>query len=507
MLYASIFSERLQELPDDHVICRSDEKVLTALELRKLSAQLALHLHKQGLRRGDHVLMASEVGSDFLVLFLALLHLRVKIALVDPHMGSALYKVKIDQFQPQWAFIDSRLLLLQEHPVLQFLYKRRQKNAFYIPFSNQYKRIATGRWLPLLQGHKKLQIKDFGYAENWTIDLHDDELVLVYTSGTLEVPKAVVHTLSSLGYTINYLSYLLKSDGKEAFATHLPHFALLGMFSGFETHFWKEELSAEKKIQFIDQRKITTLFGPPSEFIPLLEYCKKNQIRLPNCLQHLLLGSAPVLPSFLTQLRSFTHAKITCTYGMTENLLVSTVDGDEKLANTEAGDLLGKVVAGVEYQIAADGELLLRSPSLFKRYFHEDDLGAFHATGDLVREDESGRLYMMGRKKNMIVRGDKNIYPALYETQISRIKGVREAVMLGKYNAILHDEEVHLFVEADKCITKEGLEIELRRGKYAIDDDVLPDYIHLLELPRKGRQQKVDLHVLRKIMEGITHYI
>src|SRR4051812_45788528 len=116
MLYHSPFLQLLEELPASYIVCTDRNKILTASQLITQSKSLATALEKRGLKKGDHVLIACDVGIEFLVLFIALIHLRTKTALVDPHMGNQRYASKVKQFQPRWAFIDSRLLLLQEHP-------------------------------------------------------------------------------------------------------------------------------------------------------------------------------------------------------------------------------------------------------------------------------------------------------------------------------------------------------------------------------------------------------
>lgn len=494
-MFNSPFLTLLQNTKPTHIICEDKGKVLTAKELEIKSLALAENLEKQGLKHGDHVLFACESGIEFLILFMALIHIRVKIALVDPHMGPALYWAKVKQFQPQWAFIDSRLLLLQEHPIIRWFYRKSKPKGIYIPYSKSYKVFATGRRLPLFQKHRRLK------SETQNSKLRtcntNDELVLVYTSGTLAEPKAVVHTVNSLFESLQAISNLFaNSEAGATMVTHLPHFALIGMITGYKTYFWKEELSAEKRIKFIEEKRITAFFGPPAEYLPLMEYCKENKRKFPACLTQLMLGSAPVIKPFLQELRKYTEGKITCMYGMTESLVVATIDGDEKLKAEVKGDLLGKPFAGLDYMVEEDGELLINSPLTFSRYFHNENRPELHATGDLVYLDELGRFVLKGRKKNMIIRGNKNIYPALYEDTIAGIEGIKEAIMVGIYNETKHDEDVILVVDAEKNLTEKYIMKQLLSGKHAIDSDALPDYIFLLPIPKSGRQMKPDKEAL-----------
>lgn len=494
MLYHSPFLQLLEQLPGGYEICTDKKQTLTAKELIENSRSLAFYLHTKGVRRGDAVLLACDTGIEFLVLFMALLHLRTKTALVDPHMGNERYASKIKQFQPKWAFIDNRLLLLQEHPVIRFFYKRFSKKPFYIPYSSAYKTFATGIRLPLLQKHFRLQYPL--QNEIFLNDETDDEVAVVYTSGTLAEPKAVVHTINSLYASLQAIAHLLKQTEQGAVITHLPQFALIGMMTGYKTFFWKETTAVKERIDLIHTHQINTLFGPPAEYRELMAYCRKTNQPLPVCLKHLVLGSAPVLSSFLAELRTLTQAKITCLYGMTEHLVISSIDGDEKLAYKGKGDLVGWPLQNMQFEIASDDELFIRSALLFRRYFHQPAVESFHATGDLIATDEQGRFVMKGRKKNMIIRANKNIYPGLYETSIAKINGVNEVCMLGIYNHQLHDEQVILVIDGDPSLTANDILQQLKRGPFAIDSDALPDYILFQSLPKSGRQQKVDLSLL-----------
>ncbi len=503
MLFKSPFLDIIQGLNSSQTICYDKGDQLTTDQLESRSIELARFLAKSRLKKGDKVLFACECSIEFLVLFMALVHLRVKIALVDPHMGRSLYWSKVNQLNPKYAFIDSRILLLQEHPILRWFYLLIKPAGFYIPFSRKYKVFATGIRLPLLQKHKRLKYDKNSQSQNlFKTSSEDDEIAIVYTSGTISNPKAVVHTVNTLFNSLKAISQMVNEESQGSIITHLPHFALIGMMINFKTYFWKEDTSARERYRLIEKNGITTLFGPPTEYLSLINYCEQNHLKFPSSLQHLILGSAPVLKPFLKKLRKYTSARITCLYGMTENLIVSSVDGDQKINSNSEGDLLGKSHNDLEYYINEDKELFVKSDWLFKRYYAEDSSSDFHATGDLVELDKQGNLCMLGRKKNMIIRGNKNIYPQLYEPIISSIPGVNESYILGIYNEKLFDEEVFLILDADPKMTTSEIRKKLQMGKYAIDSDVLPDHIVFANIPKKGRQMKADREKLIEIAKN-----
>ncbi len=462
------------------------------------SKVMAANLAEKGMLPGDKVILAIQPGNAFVVTILALMMNQAKVALIDPHMGRANYQAKLEQFQPQWAFLDYRLLLLQEHPIIRFFYKRRNPEGIYIPYKKGMKVIGVGKWLPIVQRHiawtALLQEREVPHLKS----VDDFEFMVTYTSGTLKEPKGVIHTIKSLDASIGQLLNLI--EGKQSIATHLPHFMLLGIFSGHTVYVWNENDDAVQRLAFIKEHKISMLFGPPAEYNVLIDHCTKHQLTLPNELQTIIIGSAPVHKPFLKKLIQFlpSHTRVTCFYGMTENLVVSTVDGRMKVKADCSGDLLGKPVSGVKCQISPDGEILVHSDQLYKRYLHKQKRDDFHPSGDLGLLDSEGNIILTGRKKDMIIRKNFNIYPALYEPTIKEIPNVEEAVLIGTYSDKIDDEYVTLFIESKQTYSAEKIMEYLTRGKYAIDREALPDLVRFISIPRKGRQQKIDRSILRR---------
>ena len=98
---------------------------------------------------------------------------------------------------------------------------------------------------------------------------------------------------------------LLGNGKDQRIATHLPHFMLIGINAGIPVHIWKYEKNAAYKLNFLKENKITTLFGPPSDFLNLIGECKKQGIKFPKSIRHIVLGSAPIHAAFLKKLIPF----------------------------------------------------------------------------------------------------------------------------------------------------------------------------------------------------------
>jgi acyl-CoA synthetase (AMP-forming)/AMP-acid ligase II len=468
----------------------------TARWLLNASKHLANQLANIGMKKDDVTVIAFSPGVDFITVMYATIMLRAKIAIIDPEMGPALYQVKFNQLQPAWAFVDTRLLLLQEHPVLRFAYFKLADKPVYFPKRQGLGIIGCGPALPLKQSYihlKKLLKERFDNIQLEASPGNHDYLI-TYTSGTLAEPKGVLHSLNALNLSIKFLIGIINNKPGDVLGTYLPHFALLAIGAQLPVVLYNAGLSVTKKMAFFESNKITILFGPPSDFLPMIKYCEKHSKKLPATLNHIMLGSAPVHQSFLSRLATVStqELRLTVLYGMTENLVVSTADGIEKLNYKGPGDFVGKPVEGVKIQIAEDGELLINSSQLYSRYFHLDNRDDFHATGDLAEIDPEGNILLMGRKKEMIIRRNTNIYPALYESTIKKIEGVDEAVMVGIYNIEKEDEDVYLTIEANQNITEKYIRDKIAFGEFQVEKEALPDHVVFMRIPRKGRQSKVD---------------
>jgi acyl-CoA synthetase (AMP-forming)/AMP-acid ligase II len=510
-----ILIELNKKAPEKVIITEGSLKV-TVGEIYTDAIKIALNLQARGFKENDRVAIAAPPNGEFVKIMYALIFLKATVAIIDPEMGRDNYNSKLKQFNPHWAFVDSRLLLLQEHPILRYFYLKKSKTAPYFPYTPSAKTIACGIWLPLLQ--KKTFLKslinkpltsDFGWelmdknAQNTVHTEGSSDFLITYTSGTIAEPKGVVHSFNSLFNSLNLIGQLLNPEKETLIATYLPHYMLIGFSVKIPSILYNPKLNPVEKLAFFKANNVTTIMGPPSDFVPMIEHCEATKTQFPDSMQHLLLGSAPVTRRFLRRLSVVlpTHTRITCLYGMTENLLCATIDGRFKMDYDCEGDLLGKPAEGVNIDIV-DDEIVLNSNQLFSRYFHLKSRNEYHETGDLGAFDENNLLILRGRKKDMIIRRNLNIYPAIYEATINRIDGVTEAVLVGVYDDTIHDEKVYLIVEGADFLNKKDLLTQLKSGVYSIDNEAMPDDILFMKLPRSGRQHKVNKTAIRDLIKS-----
>jgi acyl-CoA synthetase (AMP-forming)/AMP-acid ligase II len=191
-------------------------------------------------------------------------------------------------------------------------------------------------------------------------------------------------------------------------------------------------------------------------------------------------------------------------YGLTEYLLVAAVEAAERLAHDEReGDLVGRSIGDARVRAAEDGELHVSGPALALGYLGGSVPVDEIATGDLGRIDGAGRIVLTGRRKEMLIRGGENIYPALYEGLLAERAGLGAAIMVGVPDAHA-DEAVVLFAVPrpgeDAVAARSRLVALLAGPRSPLDSHAHPDAVlGLEEVPRAGRSGKPDRAALTRI--------
>jgi acyl-CoA synthetase (AMP-forming)/AMP-acid ligase II len=497
-LFTNPILKKINLLNDAHIIIEENGHSYTVKELKDLSTKYAIALKKDGIQEGDKTLLLLKSDFEFLKIFYALLKLNTVIVIIDPEMGKENFNAKIAQLNPKYIFIDSGLLFLLEHPIIRLIYSKIANKNYNIKINNGANIYAVGNYyLHYRQYFKIKKIKDNTEQIEWVEANIDSDFLITYTSGTLSKPKGVVHTIRSITESLRSLETILDTTRDKKLVSHLPQYILLGANANIPILVWNNEWSSKKKIDFIAHHKITTVFGPPSDLFPIVQYCESQNIKLPPCLKSIYLGSAPVHASFLKRLYAVAiDIRITCMYGMTEILLISTIDGRDKINYIGEGDIVGKINSNISMQLDSDGELCFNSPQKFKGYFNLSQSEDYHKSGDIGQIDENGNLVLHGRKKDMMIRGNFNIYPGLYEPTINKIEGIIDCAMIGIYSELNHDQKIILCIETEADLSEKEIMNKLKTGPYSIDTYALPDQIIFMRLPRSGRSNKINKAIL-----------
>ncbi|MFJ7952055.1 class I adenylate-forming enzyme family protein [Lysinibacillus sp. NPDC096418] len=344
----------------------------------------------------------------------------------------------------------------------------------------------------------------------------NDTAVVMYTSGTTGKPKGVLLTHQNIvaAAEIWSASMTMTNEDRMFICTPLFHCAGLHVFAmpifyQGGTLIIEEAFSPSITLEQIVKTNATIFFGVPAMYTILLNTPSLQTSSLSN-LRLLCYGAAPMPYELVKQMKEiFPNVKIQNLYGQTENSPAATslLDAD---ALTKIGSV-GKALSRTELKIVDSygeivpagevGEICVKGPQVMKGYLRNEEETSrtindgWLYSGDLGRFDDEGYLYIVDRKKDMIIRGGENVYPIEVEEVLYQIPEILEAAVVG----IPH--EVYGEVPKAFVVLKKGKEVDAETiiahcrthlAKYKVPFEI--DF--LKELPRNA-SGKVLKHTLR----------
>jgi len=283
----------------------------------------------------------------------------------------------------------------------------------------------------------------------------DDPINIQFTSGTTGSPKGVTlthHNILNNGYFTGRAMRLTEQD---RICIPVPLYHCFGMVMGdlaavtlgATMVYPGEGFDPLATLQTIEQEKCTTLYGVPTMFIAELDHPEFRQFNLKSLRTGIMAG-APCPIEVMKRVNSeMNMGEVTIAYGMTEtspvsfqsavddplDRRVSTVGRIHPHVEVKIVDLEGRIVKRGER-----GELCTRGYSVMLGYWDEaaktaevlDQNGWMH-TGDLATIDEAGYCNIVGRIKDMVIRGGENLYPREIEEFLFRHPKIQDVQIFG----------------------------------------------------------------------------
>jgi long-chain acyl-CoA synthetase len=291
----------------------------------------------------------------------------------------------------------------------------------------------------------------------------DDDVTILYTSGTTGFPKGAVSTnfavLSSLqSFACRALAGALSQPAKDpspydtCFILAVPLFHVTGLVPVMLSCFMNGiklvmmyKWSPERALDLIERERVTQFVGVPTMTIDLLESPDFDS-RDTSSLASVGGGGAPMPPGLVGRVdKTFKRARPGLGYGMTEtNAYGPQINGDDYIKRPRS---TGRSVPTLEVKAFDNemnplgpnelGELCFRGPNLIRGYWNNPKATAdtivngWLRSGDLGRVDDEGFVFIEDRLKDMVLRGGENIYCAEVEAVIYEFEDVHEAAVFG----------------------------------------------------------------------------
>jgi fatty-acyl-CoA synthase len=374
--------------------------------------------------------------------------------------------------------------------------------------------LGTDDWTNLLAAGEGVTADDLA-AREATLDA-DDAINIQYTSGTTGAPKGATlshHNILNNGF---FVGEGCRYDEHDRVCIPVPFYHCFGMVLGnlaCTTHGAAMVVPAPAfepaaTLRTVQDERCTSLYGVPTMFIAELGVDDFDTYDLSSLRTGIMAGS-PCPVEVMKRCISDMHMdEVTIMYGMTETSPASTQTATDDPIDQRVGSV-GRVFPHVEVKIVdpdtgrtvargESGELCTRGYSIMLGYWNDpertaeaiDAAGWMH-TGDLATMDEDGYINIVGRIKDMIIRGGENVYPREIEEFLYGHADIVDVSVIGVPD-VKYGEEIMAWVRL-----REGASLtieELRehcQGKIA--HYKVPRYLHLCdELPMTvtGKVQK-----------------
>lgn len=309
-------------------------------------------------------------------------------------------------------------------------------------------------WVKLLQAAPICPDDDL--AQRQASLSFDEPINIQYTSGTTGYPKGATlshHNILNNGY---FVAQTMNFSDQDRLIIPVPLYHCFGMVMGnlgCMTHgatmiYSSEGFEPLRVLEVAEKEKATALFGVPTMFIAELEHPNFAQFNLSSLRTGIMAGS-PCPVEIMKKVQSLMHmSEVQVAYGMTETSPVST--------QTKIGAPLEKQVStvgqihphlevkiidqktGQVVPLGVPGELCTRGYSVMLGYWNNEeqtktaiDAARWMHTGDLATMDEDGYVNIVGRIKDMIIRGGENIYPREIEEFLYTHPKVSDVQVIG----------------------------------------------------------------------------
>ncbi|SFA91821.1 2-succinylbenzoyl-CoA synthetase [Lentibacillus halodurans] len=452
--------------PNQTAVELPDGTIYTFLELHDKSQSFARRLRGLGVQKETKVGILSANHIDTVIAVHALTYLGAVAVMLNTRLTEQELDYQIHD-------ADAAFVLVQQHD--------RELDAAVQTFSDVW-------MLPEHTGEL--------YTE---IDL-DLNFTIIYTSGTTGFPKGVIHTYgnhlwSAIGSMLN-----LGLSNQDKWLAVLPIFHVGGLsillrsvIYGIPVYLM--EKYSKQLVHDAIMTKGVTIASVVTVMVKDL-ITQLGDSTYPDTFRCMLLGGGPASKSLLEQAKA-RHVPVFQSYGMTETssqiVTLSPVDAMEKLGSS------GKPLFPAQLKINAGdhevGEIQVKGPMVTKGYFNHEQAtqqaltDGWLATGDLGYTDQEGFLYVVDRRKDLIISGGENIYPTEIESVLSSMEGILEVGIVGKSDAKWGQIPVAFVVACNPSVSEKNI-LDFARHKLA-GYKVPKDIYFLDKLPRNASNKLV----------------
>ncbi len=505
-----VLDHAVERQPDKEVIFDGYKRV-TYRELQQDVERLAAGLVQLGIQKGDRVMVCLPNWHEFVTIYFGIAQIGAVMVPCNTKYRSEEFAYIIQNVGAKAVFISDE----EFHYSFFTPYVHNENHPLEHVFTVRFEKDDTYSYSKLIELGTDQAVPS---AE---INSAEDIFAILYTSGTTGQSKGAMLTHKNFVHTATVSVEQLLCTEEDVFLIAVPAFHVFGMVPGILSAIvcggkivFMDQYKAGDALQLIEQEKISVHHGVPTMFILELNHPSFATTDL-SSLRTGIIAAAPCPEEIVRKIRYEMGCEVLVSYGLTETsapiCFTSFTDNDYIRSST-----VGKKVPGYDIIIVDSnheevpvnevGELACRGFGVMKGYYQMpektsealDDDGWFY-TGDIATIDENGYIRIVGRKKEMIIRGGYNIYPREIEEVFYKHESVLEVAIIGLPDTVLGE------ISCAAIKLKPGYQEDSQSMKAYIAEHVaqykVPDHIVFLEefpMTASGKIQKIRLQEFLK---------
>jgi fatty-acyl-CoA synthase len=538
-----LLDRRAEEIPDKEALVYSYPEIgielrLTYGQYRDEVNRLAKGLIAYGVEKGDHVAVWATNIPEWIFLQMALAKIGALIVTINTNYRAAEIEYALRQGDI------SALFLVEEfrgNSYLQSLYEIApgiKENGDPMAGPLRLSAFPRLKRVALLGKNRHAGLAIFSdvvaladrvsdaelRARQAGVDAHDVAM-MQYTSGTTGFPKGVMLTHHNLINQARVACTRGSLSAEERYVTAMPLFHIAGSLGGVIycaylgcTLIPLIAFDPVKHLELFEREKGTFTFAVPTMLIAMLNHPRFSEFDLTS-LRSIFTGATPVPVPLMEQIKERIGADCSIVFGMTETTgaVTQSFSADSfELKSATVGlpqpHTSIKIVnpaTGETVKIGESGELCSRAFSNMKGYYNMpektaetiDEEGWLHS-GDLAVMRPDGYVNIVGRVKDMIIRGGENIYPAEIEAFLMRHPKIAEAQVVGLPDEFMGEEVCALIrVRPGEELGEDGLRAYCKSG---ISRHKIPKFFRFMQsfpLTASGKVKKFELreHLIKEM--------
>ncbi len=508
---AEVLEIQAAEHPDGTFLIYNDRR-FTFAQVESQAAALAAALAELGIERGDRIAIDLPNWPEFVVSMFAAAKLGAVIVPLNP-------RYTVPELQYMLRHSEATVVISAENfggtdylqlfegfltslPDMQYLVTVGEEDLWYDDRIYQFEDLVSsgaGRTVPPV-----------------AINPAEDTFAILYTSGTMGKPKGVALTHTNLVYAAAGSAdaiHLTAADIVFGVTTVFHVFGLgpgiIGTCAAGAALVLQEQFHPGDALELIERHKVTVHYGVPTVFITEMREADRPKRNL-SSLRIGVAAGAPVSDDLVKRIRAELCPNLQVAYSLTETgstvALTKVDDSEDKQVFTVGRPLAGTDVRALDLDgtilpVESLGEIAVRGPGVMKGYYRQPgetsqafDEEGFFLTGDLGLVDDEGYIHIVGRRKELIIRGGFNVYPREVEDRLHAHPAVLDVAVVGLPHDVLGEVICACIVSVEGAIIT-GEEIkEWCRG--ALADYKVPDLVRFFDsfpLTGSGKVRRVEL--------------